>query len=336
MVGIPTVEKLAAFVANASDEPIKAIVARVLESMEFGLDRRAEIFPADVAIHFLHRGWKAREEWWDATFPDDEAFKWLNSEEAISRCWDTATKTTKLRHLHQPRSEDLPQQAVTWVHERQRSWARRVIAHGRTSKFDHPLRRYIIEEDAAGVSTRWKWLRGIAVALHDYLYTDKAITLINERKNIRAMHAEAVKGLLALDAFAKTHFSEQFLGTSDGFWNPRGLERKDDERRIAFQMLGEIRIEDFYPSVRQDATTGERLLVASLADLHCQLFKVPKPDAIAELMGAPFIKSQLDLRTIERICSVRRASWRSLESALYEASNSYRDYHRSNSRRLVG
>jgi len=325
--GIPSAEHLLAFVADTSKERFEAITQSVLEKTTLSdLLSHVEVWEKDDAAQILWTVWVERDAWWQSRFADDDVLKWLiEAEQSFVRAWKRISRKYRYMMRSQADEIDLQAYAKEIIEGRLRSWGSRVIARGRRWSYDEPLTNRWMKGRASDVNTGVKWLNGVALALYDYLYTDKAAELVKERKLIRAMHAEAIKGLDALDAFMVTYFSKGYDG-SDGFWGVSGRGgRQDQIRKAAFEALKEAPLENFYPSRRLDSTARERLLVASLCDLHCKLFRVPKPEAIAEVMTAPFIHNPLDLRTIERLCQSRREAGRALNGSLVSARDKFMD-----------
>jgi hypothetical protein len=316
---IPSAEKMLAFLADASPEQIRKVAAATWDADEslFGGDfcpKRRE-----SAARFLGTAWDRKSQYWKARFSDDEALKWLLSLGAVDRAW---TRTQKKRRRH-PQSPVKQEPMDFWretVEARLSRWASRVIAEGRQSRVDMPLGRHWLESRANDVPVQWRWLHGVASTLHDYLYTDSAEELIRERQAIRRMHADAINGLRALEAFMGTEFSRRF--EVHAFWSAHRA-KPDHIRRMAFEAISNVDFDAFYPAKRHDATTAERLLVASLSDLHCEMFKTPKPEAIAEIMTLPFIKNPLDMRGIERLCAKRREGKKAVDRAILHARDRY-------------
>ena len=317
---IPSAEKMRAFLADASPEQIRKLtdVTQDFDESQFGGNFCPE--RREAAARFLGTAWDRKSQYWKARFSDDEVLKWLMSLDAVDRALMRAQRKTR-RHLQSPVAQEDPMDF--WretVEGRLRRWASRVIAEGRQSHRDLPLKWHWLEIRAHDVFFRWRWLHGVASALHDYLYTDSAEELIRERQAIRRMHADAINGLRALEAFMGTEFSRRFSGLS--FWHAHGA-RQDRVRRMAFEAISNVDFDAFYPAKRHDATVAERLLVASLSDLHCKIFKTPKPEAIAEIMTLPFIRNPLDMRGIERLCAKRRKEKQAIDRAVLQARDRY-------------
>jgi len=317
---IPSAEKMQSFIADASPDHVREITAvRWLadESQfngHFCPDRR------EHAARFLCDAWDRKVQWWNARFSGDEVLEWLLSMDSVKRAWTRTQRRN--RGLPPPENQDRIDFWRKVIDRRLSRWASKVIEGGRQTRLDMPLNSFWLERKSGDAYFGWHWLHGVASALYDYLYTDSAGELIRERQAIRKMHADALNGIRALEAFMGTQFSQSFKGLA--FWGSSGRQ-SDQTRRMAIEAIGNVDFDAFYPSKRHDTTVAERLLVASLSDLHCEIFKSPKPEAIAEIMNSPFIRNPLDMRGIERLCATRRSAKASIRGSIMSAHDDYID-----------
>lgn len=234
------------------------------------------------------------------------ALQWLVSQREFQRA-DEIVRGTRRRSRRtagvsdeqQTSREDRIRQRVTDVFRRySERRAQRQNDHWDAWDLRRAIERFSI--------TKWGdlWLVNCLRAVAEYLDGTTGKELIQAVRGVEQLHAELI-------AAARRYSDAANRINSSGI---TGLRVSPPSRYVGRYMHRPLfdapHDVSFMPFKRDDDSVAERLFVYRLWSQNRIHFRTPKTEAIAELMGLEGFRRSYDTRTIERLCSGFRESYR--------------------------
>lgn len=171
---------------------------------------------------------------------------------------------------------------------------------------------------------RFRWIRGLISAIHEYHYSKSAESMLDLKKTYKDRLIKAINGIESLRSLAGDEVVMKVMGNLyDGkdlltqFKGSQGRRERIDKLIQCLSDMIEIDPDALYPISRLDGTARARVFVYRMAEVNWREFKSHKPAQIADLMNIEGFDVQIEQRTIERQCSsfmsMGKKYWRQVE-----------------------
>lgn len=169
---------------------------------------------------------------------------------------------------------------------------------------EHPHRfRWVASEVQIQHGGPLHWYQGFVFALNEYLYSDTAQRMAENRRTIESRVKTAIAGIEAISTLIQDSLAMEVLKGLPSSQRPKFWQKEIlSEQLNGLQLLAAVDATSIYPIARSDETMRERLFVYRMSRLNWRHFRSFKAEAIANLMMLEGFRTSLDTRNIEKLC----------------------------------